>query len=229
MENTVVADFGIVHMFMGAHIVVKIVMVGLAAASVFTWTIVIEKFISLSSLRNSARSFETRFWSGISMEDLFESIKGERVNGLASIFKVAMSEWLRSQETLTRAGFDGVKERINKIMDIQMQREIERMQARLLFLATVGSSGPFIGLFGTVWGIMNSFRAIAVSKNTNLATVAPGLAEALFATALGLIAAIPAVIFYNMFSSEIGRLAARLANFADEFSAIVSRQIDKKA
>ena len=127
-----------------------------------------------------------------------------------------------------RAGFAGVQTRIDRVMDVQLQRELERLEARLLFLATIGSAGPFIGLFGTVWGIMTSFQAIAVSKNTNLAVVAPGLAEALFATALGLLAAIPAVVFYNKFSSDITRIGARLENFADEFSAIISRQLDER-
>jgi len=127
-----------------------------------------------------------------------------------------------------RAGFQGMEKRIEKVMDVQLQREMTRLNARLLFLATVGSSAPFIGLFGTVWGIMNSFRAIAVSKSTNLAVVAPGLAEALFATALGLLAAIPAVIFYNKFASDSGKISAQMENFADEFSAIISRQTDER-
>jgi biopolymer transport protein TolQ len=144
------------------------------------------------------------------------------------LFMAAMREWKRSQESVMRAGFVGVQTRIDRVMDVQLQRELERLEARLLFLATIGSAGPFIGLFGTVWGIMTSFQAIAVSKNTNLAVVAPGLAEALFATALGLLAAIPAVIFYNKFSSDITRIGARLENFADEFSAIISRQLDER-
>jgi biopolymer transport protein TolQ len=144
-----------------------------------------------------------------------------------------MREWKRSTE---REGADkglrpmpGVQLRVEKVMDVTISREVERLERRLTFLATVGSTAPFIGLFGTVWGIMTSFQAIAVSKNTSLAVVAPGIAEALFATALGLLAAIPAVIFYNKFNSEVARHAARLEGFADEFSAILSRQIDKSA
>jgi len=140
----------------------------------------------------------------------------------------AMREWKRSQESALRAGFMGVQKRIEKVMDVQLQKELSRLESRLLFLATVGSTAPFIGLFGTVWGIMSSFQAIAASKNTNLAVVAPGIAEALFATAIGLIAAIPAVIFYNKISSEINRIGARFENFADEFSAIISRQLDER-
>lgn len=127
-----------------------------------------------------------------------------------------------------RAGFQGVQKRIEMVMDVQLQREMNQLESRLLVLATVGSTAPFIGLFGTVWGIMNSFRAISVSKSTNLVVVAPGLAEALFATALGLLAAIPAVIFYNKFAHDIGKLGARLENFADEFGAIISRQLDER-
>jgi biopolymer transport protein TolQ len=127
-----------------------------------------------------------------------------------------------------RAGFTGVLKRIEKVMDVSIQKEMGRLEARLLFLATVGSAGPFIGLFGTVWGIMTSFQGIANSQNTNLAVVAPGIAEALFATAIGLVAAIPATIFYNMFSADAGRIGMRLENFADEFSAIISRQLDER-
>ena len=148
---------------------------------------------------------------------------------MATLFMAAMREWKRSQESAVRAGFQGVQKRIEKVMDVQLQKELSRLELRLLFLATMGSAGPFIGLFGTVWGIMNSFRAIAVSKNTNLAVVAPGLAEALFATALGLLAAIPATIFYNKFANDIARIGARFENFADEFSAIISRQLDERA
>ena len=148
-----------------------------------------------------------------------------------ALFVAAMREWKRSTE---REGGEkglrpmpGVQLRVEKVMDVTISREVERLERRLTFLATVGSTAPFIGLFGTVWGIMTSFQAIAVSKNTSLAVVAPGIAEALFATALGLLAAIPAVIFYNKFNSDVARHAARLEGFADEFSAILSRQIDK--
>src|SRR3990170_1980903 len=139
-----------------------------------------------------------------------------------------MREWKRSVEGNIRA-LGGIQLRVEKVMDVTISREMERLDRRLLFLATVGSTAPFVGLFGTVWGIMTSFQAIAVSKNTNLAVVAPGIAEALFATALGLAAAIPAVIFYNKFNSEAARQGARLEGFADEFAAILSRQIDVRS
>ena len=148
---------------------------------------------------------------------------------MAAMFVAAMREWKRSQEGAIRHGFAGVQMRIQKVMEVTIQKEMAKLEKRLLFLATVGSTAPFIGLFGTVWGIMNSFQAIAVSESTNLAVVAPGIAEALFATALGLLAAIPSVIFYNKFASELARHGSRLDNFADEFAAIVSRQLDERA
>jgi biopolymer transport protein TolQ len=147
---------------------------------------------------------------------------------IAACFVAAMREWKRSFESQARS-FGGLQMRIEKVMNVSIAREVERLERRLLVLATVGSASPFVGLFGTVWGIMSSFQSIAASKNTSLAVVAPGIAEALFATAIGLIAAIPATIFYNKFISEVNRQAQRLEGFADEFSAILSRQIDERA
>ena len=145
---------------------------------------------------------------------------------MAALFVAAMREWKRTFDGGARS-FAGLQQRIDRVMDVSISREVERLESKLLVLATVGSAGPFIGLFGTVWGIMTSFQSIAASKNTSLAVVAPGIAEALFATAMGLIAAIPATIFYNKFTSEVNKQAARLEGFADEFSAILSRQIDE--
>ncbi len=139
-----------------------------------------------------------------------------------------MREWRRSQEIATDS-FLGLKERVDKVMQVTISREMLSLEARLLFLATVGSVAPFVGLFGTVWGIMNSFQSIAISRDTNLAVVAPGIAEALFATALGLVAAIPAVVAYNRFSNQVGRFGSRMESFADEFSAILSRQLDERS
>jgi biopolymer transport protein TolQ len=216
------------HMIMQASWIVKLVMLGLVASSVWSWAIIIEKFLAMRKMNSANDRFEQFFWSGQSLEDLFHSM-GNRANiGLAAIFMAAMREWKRSQDSAMRAGFQGVQKRIEKVMDVQIQKEMHHVESRLLFLATTGSAAPFIGLFGTVWGIMVSFQAIANSQNTSLNVVAPGIAEALFATALGLIAAIPATIFYNMFSSDAGRIAARLENFADEFSAIISRQLDER-
>ena len=220
-------SFSLLTLFLKADIVVKLVMIGLLAASISCWAIVFEKFFLFGRMRRSVDKFEHLFWSGQSLEDLYLTLGPRNNQGMAALFMAAMREWKRSQESAMRAGFAGVQKRIERVMDVQLQKEMNRLEQRLLVLATVGSTAPFIGLFGTVWGIMNSFRAIAVSKNTNLAVVAPGLAEALFATALGLVAAIPAVVFYNMYASNAGKLAGRLENFADEFSAIISRQLDE--
>ena len=233
MENIALADpaahLSIWALFMQAGWVVKLVMIGLLCASIWTWAIIVDKLVSYARMRLSLNRFEQVFWSGQSLEELYQALTAKGTVGMATLFMAAMREWKRSQESAARAGFQGVQKRIEKVMDVQLQKELARLESRLLFLATIGSAGPFIGLFGTVWGIMNSFRAIAVSKNTNLAVVAPGLAEALFATALGLLAAIPATIFYNKFANDIARIGARVENFADEFSAIISRQLDERA
>ena len=222
-----VGDFSFVGLFVQAHIVVKLVMIGLFGASIMTWAIIFEKIVTFRRLRREMDEFEDMFWTGRSLEELFRSLANDNAHGMAAVFVAAMREWKRTQEAGGR-GIAGLKDRIDKVMDVTIGREAERLESRLLFLATVGSSSPFIGLFGTVWGIMTSFQAIAVSKNTNLAVVAPGIAEALFATAIGLVAAIPAVIAYNNLQAAAGRHVARMEAFADEFSAIISRQIDER-
>ncbi|MEZ5844019.1 MAG: protein TolQ [Hyphomicrobiaceae bacterium] len=213
------------HLFLQAHPVVQAVMVGLLLASVWSWAIIVEKLFAFRRARIEADRFEQMFWSGQSLDDLYGQLARGRTIAMAALFVAAMREWKRSVEGSIRA-LGGIQLRVEKVMDVTISREMEQLERRLLFLATVGSTAPFIGLFGTVWGIMTSFQAIAVSKNTSLAVVAPGIAEALFATAIGLVAAIPAVIFYNKFSADAARLSQRLEAFADEFSAIVSRQID---
>jgi biopolymer transport protein TolQ len=215
-------------LFVQAHPVVQAVMVGLLLASVWSWAIIVEKLLSFRRARVEADRFEQMFWSGQSLEELYATISRGRTIAMAALFVAAMREWKRSVEGNIRA-LGGIQMRVEKVMDVTISREMERLDRRLLFLATVGSTAPFVGLFGTVWGIMMSFQAIATSKNTSLAVVAPGIAEALFATALGLLAAIPAVIFYNKFSADSSRLGQRLEAFADEFSAIVSRQIDVRS
>jgi biopolymer transport protein TolQ len=212
-------------LFMQAHIVVQLVMVGLLIASIWSWAIIIEKIFAFRRARSEADRFEQLFWSGQSLEELYTALSRGTSISTAALFVAAMREWKRSVEGTMRA-LGGIQMRVEKVMDVTISREMERLDRRLLFLATVGSTAPFVGLFGTVWGIMTSFQAIAASKNTSLAVVAPGIAEALFATALGLLAAIPAVIFYNKFAADSARLSQRLEAFADEFSAIVSRQID---
>lgn len=223
----VAVDLSVWQLFSNAHIVVKIVMIGLLAASVWSWAIILEKFFLFAKTRKETDKFEQVFWSGQSLEELYQALAQRRNTGMAALFVAAMREWKRSLERDAGKPMPGVQLRVDKVMDVTISREVERMERRLTFLATVGSTAPFVGLFGTVWGIMSSFQAIAISKNTNLAVVAPGIAEALFATALGLLAAIPAVIFYNKFNSEVARQAGRLEGFADEFGAILSRQIDK--
>ncbi|HEY8263030.1 MAG TPA: protein TolQ [Methyloceanibacter sp.] len=223
----IAVDLSVWQLFSNAHIVVKIVMIGLLAVSVWSWAIILEKFFLFAKTRKETDKFEQVFWSGQSLEELYQALAQRRNTGMAALFVAAMREWKRSLERDAGKPMPGVQLRVDKVMDVTISREVERMERRLTFLATVGSTAPFVGLFGTVWGIMSSFQAIAMSKNTNIAVVAPGIAEALFATALGLLAAIPAVIFYNKFNSEVARQASRLEGFADEFGAILSRQIDK--
>lgn len=220
-------DISLVTLFLQAHIVVKVVIVGLLLASVWSWAIIVDKTLLYGRVRRQMDRFEKVFWSGQSLEDLYRSLTGRTPTAMASVFVAAMREWKRSFEAGARSPI-GLQTRIDKVLDVTIGRETERLERRLLFLATVGSSAPFIGLFGTVWGIMSSFQAIAASKNTALAIVAPGIAEALLATALGLLAAIPAVIAYNKLSNEAGKIGQRLEGFADEFAAILSRQVDER-
>ncbi len=220
--------FSFLELFLQAHIVVQLVMLGLLVASVWSWAIVVEKLVAFRRARRESEYFENMFWSGQSLDELYGALSGSKTITTAALFVAAMREWKRSVEGNIQA-LGGIQLRVDKVMDVTINREMERLDRRLLFLATVGATAPFVGLFGTVWGIMTSFQAIAVSKNTSLAVVAPGIAEALFATALGLLAAIPAVIFYNMFSAESAQISHRLEAFADEFSAIVSRQIDVRS
>src|ERR1700726_4267140 len=222
------SDLSLLTLFLQAHWSVKSVMIGLLGCSVWVWAIAMEKTLLHMHMSKAMYRFEQAFWSGQSLEELYRSLSARPSHSMAALFVAAMREWKRSLEGQVRS-FAGLQMRIEKVMDVTIAREIELLERRLLVLATVGSAGPFIGLFGTVWGIMTSFQSIAASKNTSLAVVAPGIAEALFATAIGLIAAIPATIFYNKFISEVNRQAQRLEGFADEFSAILSRQIDERA
>jgi biopolymer transport protein TolQ len=212
------SDVSLIALFMQAAWIVKVVMLGLLACSVWVWAIAIDKIFLYARTKRAMDRFE----------QLYRALSAKPTQSMAACFVAAMREWKRSFESQARS-FAGLQMRIEKVMNVSISREIERLERRLLVLATVGSAGPFVGLFGTVWGIMSSFQSIAASKNTSLAVVAPGIAEALFATAIGLIAAIPATIFYNKFTSEVNRQAQRLEGFADEFSAILSRQIDERA
>ncbi|MGA0533401.1 protein TolQ [Hansschlegelia sp. KR7-227] len=221
-------DMSLLGLFLQAHFVVKFVMLGLLASSVWCWAIVVDKQLLFTRNKRNMDKFEKIFWSGQSLEELYRSLLNRPNSAMAALFVAAMREWKRSYESGGKS-IAGLQQRIDKVLDVTIAREVERLESKLLVLATVGSAGPFIGLFGTVWGIMTSFQSIAASKNTSLAVVAPGIAEALFATAIGLVAAIPAVIFYNKFSNQVTRQASRMEGFADEFSAILSRQIDERA
>jgi biopolymer transport protein TolQ len=214
-------------LFMQAGIVVKLVMLGLLSASVWTWAIIIDKSVTYRKTRRQLDQFEQVFWSGQSLEELYRNLSERPAGGMSAIFVSAMREWKKSFERGARSPI-GLQMRIDRAMDVTLGRESEFLEGRLASLATIGSAAPFVGLFGTVVGIMTSFQSIAGSKSTNLAVVAPGIAEALLATAIGLVAAIPAVIAYNKLSGDAGKLNARMEAFADEFSAILSRQIDEK-
>ncbi|MCE7027354.1 protein TolQ [Jiella avicenniae] len=214
-------------LFWQAGFIVKLVMIGLVVASVWSWAIIIDKSMRYGSFRRQLNKFESHFWSGQSLEELYHTLSERRTSGMGALFVAAMREWKKSFEKGARSPI-GLQQRIEKAMDVTLAREMDGLESRLGFLATVGSAAPFIGLFGTVIGIMTSFQAIAGSQQTSLAVVAPGIAEALLATAIGLVAAIPAVIAYNKLSADAGKLGMRLEAFADEFSAILSRQIDEK-
>jgi biopolymer transport protein TolQ len=227
-------DLSVWGLFMQADIVVKAVMLLLVLASVWSWAIIFDKTVLLRRLRRTANQFEEAFWSGGSLDDLYDRMSTRSTDPMSAIFIAAMREWRRFASRMKpgtggQGTIAGLQQRIEKVMDITIGREMEHVERRMIFLASVGSAAPFIGLFGTVWGIMNAFTSIAASKNTSLAVVAPGIAEALFATALGLVAAIPAVVAYNKLSTDIGRYAERLENFAGEFSAILSRQVEEAA
>ena len=217
----------IVSLFLNADLVVQLVILGLLLASIWSWAIIMEKLVLITSTQRQTDKFEQTFWSGRSLQELYQALAQRQNASMAAMFVAAMREWKRSMEGGARP-LTGVQMRIQKVLDVTLNREVGRLERRLMFLATVGSIAPFVGLFGTVWGIMSSFQAIAANQNTNLAVVAPGIAEALFATALGLLAAIPAVIFYNKFTNDVSHYAQRLESFADEFAAILSRQLEAR-
>lgn len=222
------ADLSLWGLFMAADWIVKSVMIGLFGASIWCWAIIVDKSITYRRMANEMNKFERTFWSGQSLEELYQQQAEKPSGGLGAVFVAAMKEWKRSHEQ-NAASFVGMQQRLDKVLDVAISRESEILERRLGFLASVGSAGPFIGLFGTVWGIMNAFTAIAASSNTSLAVVAAPIAEALFATAIGLVAAIPAVIAYNKLSADAAKLTGRLEGFADEFSTILSRQLEARS
>ena len=243
MEQTIVdsvqlggsanVDLSIIGLFLAADPIVKTVIIGLALASVWTWAIIIDKILRIRRLRARARAFEDSFWSGGSLEDLYDRIGNAPADPMSATFAAAMREWRRSAARgLVSKGEEvraSLRVRVEQIMALTIGREMEQLERNMSFLASVGSTAPFVGLFGTVWGIMDAFQSIAATKTTALSVVAPGIAEALFATALGLVAAIPAVVAYNKISHDLDRFAQRLEGFSGEFISILSRQLDEGA
>ncbi|MBC7147291.1 MAG: protein TolQ [Thioclava marina] len=218
-------DFSLLALFVRASLTVKLVMIILVVASFWSWAIIIRKFIAYRAARAEAEQFDRAFWSGEPLDELFDQIGPTPEGASQQIFAAGMLEWRRSHRQDGEL-IAGAQARIERSMDVAIQKVTENLNYGLTFLATVGSISPFVGLFGTVWGIKVAFEEIAISQNTSLAVVAPGISEALVATALGLLAAIPAVIFYNKLSSDADRIAGNYEAFADEFSTILSRQLD---
>lgn len=218
-------DFSLVALFLRATFTVKVVMLMLFVSSVWSWAIIIQKHILFRKARGEAAVFDRAFWSGEPLDELFEKIGPTPDGASEKIFASGMLEWRRSHRQ-DGGLIAGAQARIDRSMDVAIAKESESLNSGLSFLATVGSTAPFIGLFGTVWGIKHSFEQIAISQNTNLAVVAPGIAEALLATAVGLIAAIPAVVFYNKLNADAERIIGGYEAFADEFATILSRQLD---
>lgn len=218
-------DFSMWALFARATFMVKLVMVLLTFASFWAWAIIVQKIIQYRKARAEAQVFDQLFWSGEPLDGLFDQVGMSPTSSSEKIFAAGMIEWRRSHRT-DGGLIAGAQSRIDRSMDVTIAKEAEALQKGLPVLATVGSTAPFVGLFGTVWGIMNAFIEIAEQQNTNLAVVAPGIAEALLATGLGLMAAIPAVIFYNKLSSDSDRIVSGYEAFADEFATILSRQLD---
>jgi biopolymer transport protein TolQ len=218
-------DFSLLALFVRASFTVKLVMIILVVASFWSWAIIVRKFIAYRAAKSEAEAFDRAFWSGEPLDELFDQIGPAPEGASQKIFAAGMMEWRRSHRQ-DGALIAGAQARIERSMDVAILKATEGLNYGLNFLATVGSISPFVGLFGTVWGIKVAFEEIAISQNTSLAVVAPGISEALVATALGLLAAIPAVIFYNKLSSDAARIASSYEAFADEFSTILSRQLD---
>ena len=218
-------DFSMWALFARATLTVKLVMLMLVLASFWSWSIIIQKMISYRKARAEAEAFDRAFWSGEPLDELYEQIGPEPAGHSERVFASGMTEWRRSHRQ-DGGLIAGAQARIDRSMDVAIQKEAEDLQRGLPVLATVGSTAPFVGLFGTVWGIMHAFIEIAQQQNTNLAVVAPGIAESLLATGLGLLAAIPAVVFYNKLSADSDRIIGGYEAFADEFATILSRQLD---
>ena len=209
------ADFSLMSLFIRADIIVKSVIIILIACSVYSWAVIIEKFRLFKKINQSTEEFETKFWNSKSAETFYNNLPANVQDPMALVFKEAM------QSLLKKRSRSDVNSRITTMLETGIEKQISKISKGFTFLATVGSTAPFIGLFGTVWGIMNSFQSIAISRNTSLAIVAPGIAEALFATALGLLAAIPAVVAYNKFNSDSKKYISKIDNFSKRFLSII--------
>ena len=210
-------DFSLIQLFLRADFIVKSVIIILIAASVYSWALIFEKYKLFKKIEKSTTSFEEKFWKSRSAESFYNTLTNRDKDPIATIFQSAMVELIK-----TKSKSSSVQSaRVSRVLEISADKEIKLIEKHFTFLATVGSTAPFIGLFGTVWGIMNSFQSIAISRNTSLAIVAPGIAEALFATALGLLAAVPAVIAYNKFNSDSKRYSGRIENFSKRFLSII--------
>ena len=210
-------DFSLVQLFIRADFIVKAVIIILIAASVYSWALIFDKYKLFKKIEKSTSNFEDKFWKSKSAESFYNSLSNKEKDPVANIFQIAMTELIK-----TKSKSSSIQSaRVSRVIEIAADKEIRLIEKHFTFLATVGSTAPFIGLFGTVWGIMNSFQSIAISRNTSLAIVAPGIAEALFATALGLLAAIPAVVAYNKFNSDSKKYSARIENFSKRFLSII--------
>lgn len=218
-------DMSLWSLFANASLLVKLVMLMLLGASLYSWTLIIQKHRLLKAARADAQTFENRFWSGIDLVDLYKQLnkRRESLEGMASLFEAGFGEYARLRKQSGLSAMD-IVEGAQRAMRVSLSRELDRLEAHLAFLATVGSTSPYVGLFGTVWGIMNSFRALGEVQHATLSMVAPGISEALIATAMGLFAAIPAVVAYNRFANEVERLENRFETFKEEFSTLLQRQ-----
>ena len=230
LAGTAAMDMSAWGMFMHADIIVKAVMILLLLASFWSWAIIFAKIARFGDVKSKTARFEQEFWSADTLDSFYEKMKRRATHPLAVVFMAAMEEWLRSGKSRSRGSAvlaASSLDRIAKVMSVARNREVERLEKGLGFLGSIGSSAPFIGLFGTVWGVMTSFQGIAHANNTSLAVVAPGIAEALMATAIGLFAAIPSVIAYNRFSGELDKITGNIEDFEIEFLALLSRQSDE--
>ncbi|MGB1155771.1 MAG: protein TolQ [Alphaproteobacteria bacterium] len=226
---TSVNTASIIEIVLAAPLVVQLVMALLLFLSIWTWAIIASKVLAIWNATRNAGRFEDAFWSGGNLDELYDRMGQSPKDPIQAVFVAGMREWRRSPGMSMASNSLSIAQRIDRAMQLTISREMGRMEGQMIVLASIGTAAPFIGLFGTVWGVMNSFLGIAAAGNTTLAVVAPGIAEALLATALGLVAAIPASVAYNKFSTDLGRYAGRLEDFAGEFGTILSRQLEGKA